>query len=55
MPEKDLNKLSCMIEDALTVAVEMDEATTIYLLSMASIQVTEKIETANRTKPDDTE
>jgi hypothetical protein len=55
MPEKYLNKLSRMIEDSLAVAVEMDEATTIYLLSMASLQVTEKMKAANRTTPHGTE
>lgn len=55
MPEKDLNKLSRMINDSLAVAVEVDEATTIYLLSMASLQVTEKIKEANRTARRDTE
>jgi hypothetical protein len=51
MPEKDLNKLSRMIEDSLALALEMDEATTIYLLSMTRLQVTEKIKAANHTTP----
>jgi hypothetical protein len=51
MPEKDLSKLSRMIEDALVVAVEMDETTTIYLLSMASIEVTEKMATQDPMTP----
>ncbi|MBU6464190.1 MAG: hypothetical protein KGK01_08745 [Bradyrhizobium sp.] len=55
MPEKDLNKLSRMIEDSLAVAVEIDETTTIYLLSMASLQVTEKIKEANDIRPRNTE
>jgi hypothetical protein len=46
MSEKDLSKLSRMIEDALVTAVEMGETTTVYLLSMASIEVTEKLEAA---------
>ena len=46
MSEKDLSKLSRMIEDALVTAVEMNETTTVYLLSMASIEVTEKLEAA---------
>ncbi len=46
MPEKDLSRLSRMIEDALVTAVEMDETTTVYLLSMASIEVTEKLQAA---------
>ena len=49
MPEKDLSKLSRMIEDALVAAVEMDETTTVYLLSMASIEVTEKLQAAEST------
>jgi hypothetical protein len=53
MPEQDLSKLSRMIEDALVVAVEMDETTAIYLLSMASVELTEKIEAAGGTKPED--
>lgn len=44
MPEKDLSKLSRLIEEALVTAVEMDETTTVYLLSMASIEVTEKLQ-----------
>lgn len=49
MAEKDLSKLSRLIEDALAVAVEMDQTTTVYLLSMASIDVTEKIQAAEGT------
>ena len=52
MPEQDLSKLSRMIEDALVVAVEMDETTAIYLLSMVSLELTEKIEAASSTKPE---
>jgi hypothetical protein len=52
MPEQDLSKLSRMIEDALVVAVEMDETTAIYLLSMVSLELTEKIEAASSTRPD---
>jgi hypothetical protein len=55
MSEKDLSKLSRMIEDALVVAVEMDETTTVYLLSMASVDVTEKIQLAGSIVPDDAE
>jgi hypothetical protein len=49
MAEKDLSKLSRLIEDALAIAVEMDQTTTVYLLSMASIDVTEKIQAAEGT------
>jgi hypothetical protein len=52
VPEQDLSKLSRMIEDALVVAVEMDETTAIYLLSMVSLELTEKIEAAGSTRPD---
>lgn len=52
MPEQDLSKLNRMIEDALVVAVEMDETTAIYLLSMVSLELTEKIEAARSHKPD---
>jgi hypothetical protein len=48
-PEKDLITLSRLIDHALQAAVQMDETTTVYLLSMASQDVTEKIEAANRT------
>jgi hypothetical protein len=54
MSEKDLSKLSRMIEDALVVAVEMNETTAVYLLSMASIEVTEKLEAAESATSDDT-
>jgi len=53
MLEQDLSKLSRMIEDALVVAVEIDEPTAIYLLSMVSLELTEKIEAASSTRPDD--
>lgn len=47
--EKDLNTLGRLVDHALQAAVQMDETTTIYLLSMASQDVTEKIAAANRT------
>jgi hypothetical protein len=47
-PEKDLNTLSRLVDHALQAAVQMDETTTVFLLSMASQDVTEKIEAANR-------
>jgi hypothetical protein len=52
MLEQDLSKLNRLIEDALVIAVEMDETTAIYLLSMVSLELTEKIEAASSTKPD---
>jgi hypothetical protein len=57
-PEKDLNTLSRLVNHALQAAVQMGETTTIYLLSMASRDVTEKIEACNGTTTvpsDDTE
>jgi hypothetical protein len=53
MSKKDLSKLSSLIDEALAVAVEMNETTTIYLLSMASIEVTEKINAVGNTTSDD--
>jgi hypothetical protein len=56
--EKDLNTLGRLVDHALQAAVQMHETTTIYLLSMASQDVMEKIEAANRTTTapsDDTE
>jgi hypothetical protein len=55
MLQKDLSILNRLIEDALVVAVEMEEETTIYLLSMASIEVTERIRAVSRTVSDDAE
>ncbi|HEV7600156.1 MAG TPA: hypothetical protein VGO49_07835 [Bradyrhizobium sp.] len=43
----DLNTLSRLIGDALAAAVQMDETTTVFLLSMASQDVTEKIAAAS--------
>jgi hypothetical protein len=57
-PEKDLKTLSRLVDQALQAAVQMDETTTVFLLSMASQDVMEKIEAANRTTTvpsDDTE
>jgi|HubBroStandDraft_1064217.scaffolds.fasta_scaffold3877096_1 hypothetical protein len=53
MSEENLRKLGCMIEEALTVAVELDETIIMYLLSMASIEATEKIEAASSVTPDE--
>ena len=48
-PEKDLKTLSRLVDHALQAAVQMDETTTVFLLSMASQDVMEKIEAAHRT------
>lgn len=54
-PEKDLNTLSRLVDHALQAAVQMDETTTVFLLSMARQDVIERIEAANRatTAPSD--
>jgi hypothetical protein len=57
-PEKDLDTLSRLVDHALQAAVQMDQTTTVFLLSMASRDVMEKIEAASRTTTvpsDDTE
>jgi hypothetical protein len=57
-PEKDLDTLSRLVDHALQAAVQLDQKTTVFLLSMASRDVMEKIEAANRTTTvpgDDTE
>ena len=53
MSKKDLSKLSNLIDEAMAVAVELNETTTIYLLSMASIEVTEKIDAVGGNMSDD--
>jgi hypothetical protein len=55
--EKDLITLSRLIDHALQAAVQLDETATIYLLSMASEEVSQRIEAAKRTTtvPDDKE
>jgi hypothetical protein len=55
MPDKDLSELSRMIDDALVVAAELDETTTVYLLSMASIDVAEKLRAAESATSGDAE
>jgi len=47
-PEKDLKTLSRLVDHALQAAVQMDETTTVFLLSMARQDVMEKIEAASR-------
>jgi hypothetical protein len=47
--ERDLYILGRLVDHALQAAVQMEETTTVYLLSMASQDVSEKIEAANRT------
>jgi hypothetical protein len=53
--EKDLNTLGRLIDHALQAAVQLDETATIYLLSMASEEISQRIEATSRTTtvPDD--
>jgi hypothetical protein len=53
--EKDLNTLGRLVDHALQAAIQLDETTTIYLLSMASEEIAQRIEATNRTTtvPDD--
>jgi hypothetical protein len=55
--EKDLNTLGRLVDHALQAAIQLEETTTIYLLSMASEEVSQRIEAAKRTTtvPDDNE
>jgi hypothetical protein len=53
MPEKDLNRLSRLVDDALATAVQMDEKTAAFILSMASLEVSHQIEAIDNTEPDD--
>jgi hypothetical protein len=47
--EKDLNTLGRLVDHALQAAVQLDETATIYLLSMASEEISQRIEAASRT------
>jgi hypothetical protein len=55
MPEKDLDKLSRLVDEAMAAAIQMEEKTTAYILSIASLEVSLRIEAANGAKPDETE
>jgi len=48
-PERDLNTLSRLVDHALQAALQMDERTMVFLLSMASRDVTEKMAAADLT------
>jgi hypothetical protein len=50
-PGKDFDTLSRLIQDALNAAMQLGETTTVYLLSMASLEVSEKMEAANLAAP----
>ena len=43
-PGKDFDTLSRLIKDALNAAMQLGETTTIHLLSMASLEVSEKMD-----------
>jgi hypothetical protein len=53
MPEKDLDTLSRLVDDALRVAVEIGEKSAAYILSMASLEVSYAIESADGNEPPD--
>lgn len=55
MPEKDLNRLSRLVDEALAAAVQMGERTTALLLTMASLEVSHRIEAMDDTRPDEKE
>jgi hypothetical protein len=55
MPEKDLNTLSRLVDDALAAAVQMEEKTAALILSMASLEVSHRIEAIDDTMPEETE
>jgi hypothetical protein len=50
-PGKDFDTLSRLIKDALNAAMQLEETTTVYLLSMASLEVSEKMHAANLAVP----
>jgi hypothetical protein len=50
---EDLNMLGSLIDDALQLALELDETMTAYILSIASQEVSERIEAAEASQPPD--
>jgi hypothetical protein len=48
---EDLNMLGRLIDDALQLALELDETMTAYILSIASQQVSERIEAVEAGRP----
>ncbi len=52
MPAKDLNKLSRLVDDALAAAHEMGEKMTASILSVASLEVSLRIEAMDDEEPD---
>jgi hypothetical protein len=48
---EELNMLSRLIDDALQLAVELDETMAAYILSIASRQLSERIELAEARLP----
>jgi hypothetical protein len=47
--ENDLKVLGSLVDHALQAATQLDETATVYLLSMASEEVAQRIEAAKRT------
>jgi hypothetical protein len=50
---EELNMLSRLIDDALQLAVELDETMAAYILSIASREVSERIELSETGRPPD--
>jgi hypothetical protein len=48
---EELNMLSRLIDDALQLAIELDETMAAYVLSIASREVSERIELAEAERP----
>lgn len=55
MPDKDLNRLSRLVDEALAAAVQMGEKTVTRILSMASLEVSHRIEAIDDPQPADEE
>jgi hypothetical protein len=55
MLEKDLNRLSRLVDEAYAAAVQMGERTVALLLSMASLEVSHRMEGIDDTTPDEKE
>jgi hypothetical protein len=48
---EDLNMLSRLVDDALQLAIKLDETMAAYILSIASREVSERIEQAEAERP----
>jgi hypothetical protein len=49
--EKDINDLSLLIDQARLLALELQQSIAAYLLSMASLEISERIEGAEHRHP----